>query len=453
MLSFVIVAVFWLDQDGYCFVRFPIKDMLGLKLQQVLFCLLLGCLSPLPAQGQVANVLTNVGAASRGAATAMPLDASNSQYWNPASITDLPATELDLNTQVAFPHVNLESALPVNVMSGEVPATVLAGGIESGNRVNTSPSFGFVKKLPRSRWTFGMLGSATLGAGVIYPKGSNPLTAGREINVSGDLYYASTTAAYRINKHWSIGLQPNLTVASLQASPYTRAAPDDANGDGIATYPGTNRAWATGFGVQGGLYYHRRNIHLGASLKSPQWFTPFHFKSEDELGHPRHFSGRIDSPMTLSIGAGYSGFSRLKFSTDVRYIDYEDSGLGRSRFTESGSVKGPGWHNIWAFVQSAKIQVTKKCSLRLSYSYNQSPIQGRYTSFNIASPALIQHQMSAALLYRLRPDMALAISYQHGFAGSSEGPIQRSSRTIPGSSVRITSALDSVAASLIFFHK
>lgn len=116
------------------------------KLQQSILILVLGCLTPIVAQGQVANVLTKVGAASRGTATAMPLDTSNSQYWNPASITDLSSTELDINTQVSLPYVNLEASLPVNTQPQELPATVLVGGIKSGNKVNTSPSFGFVKK-------------------------------------------------------------------------------------------------------------------------------------------------------------------------------------------------------------------------------------------------------------------------------------------------------------------
>lgn len=423
------------------------------KFQQAILILVMGSLTPITAQGQVANVLTNVGAASRGASTAMPLDASNSQYWNPASITDLSNTELDINTQVSLPSVKLEASLPVNTQPQELPATVLAGSAESGNKVNTSPSFGFVKKWPHSHWTVGMLSSTTLGAGVVFPKGENPITANRGVNVSGDLIFIAPTVAYRVNPHWSIGFQPSLTVASLQASPFTRTAPNDANGDGIQTYPSTNRAWATGFGIQGGLYYHKRNLHLGASLKSPQWFTPFHFTGTDEVGRTIHFTDTIDSPMTLSIGVGYSGFSRLKLSSDLRFINYEDSGLGQKGISESGSIKGPGWRNIWAFVQSAQLQVTKKCSVRLAYSYNQSPIQSRFTSFNLASPALIQHQMSVALAYRFRPNMALAISYQHGFSGSSSGPIQRPKGPIPGSSIQLTSSLNSIAASLIFLFK
>jgi long-chain fatty acid transport protein len=401
----------------------------------------------------VANVLTNVGAVSRGAATAMPLDASNSQYWNPASITDLPASELDLSTQVAFPEVSLDASVPVDDPNAGTPAPLLAGGIESGNKVNTSLSFGLVKKLEHSHWTLGALGSTTLGAGVNYPKSDNPLTADRSIKVSGDLLYFASTVAYRINEHWSAAVQPSITIASLKASPFTKVSPDDANGDGIPSFPSTNRAWATGFGIQGGLYYHRKNIHLGASLKSPQWFTPFHFKSQDELGNPRNFSGRIDAPMILSMGVGYSGIPRVKLSSDVRFIDYEDSSFGRSGFTDSGSVKGPGWHNIWAFVQSASIQVTKNCAVRLAYSYNQSPIPSQLTALSVASPALVQHQMSAAVSYRFRPNMALAVSYQHGFFHSSEGPIQRPAGPIPGSSVRVTSGLNSVAASLVFLFK
>jgi long-subunit fatty acid transport protein len=424
---------------------------------RLVFMLLIQCF-PLCASGQVANVLTSVGAVNRGAATAMPLDASNSQYWNPASITDLPATELDLSAQSSFPQTTVEAALPLRAVNPSAPDTMLSGEVKNENRTNTGFSIGFVKKRDQSHWTFGVLSSALLSAGVHYPESAhNPLTSpsvgAGSIKVSGDLYYVAPTVAYRLNRYWSMGVQPSVIVTSLKASPFSRANPDDANNDGIATYPSSNRAWATGLGVQGGVYFHRNAVHLGASLKSPQWFTPFHFKGTDELGNTRHFSDTFKTPMIFSMGVGYSGIPRVKLSMDARYVDYENSSLGQQGYTRPGGIKGPGWRNIWAFVQSTQVQMTKKCILRMAYSYNQSPIQPEFTSFSLASPALVKHQLSVALSYRLRPHTAIAVSYQHGFASSSEGQIQRPRGAIPGSSVKLTSSLDSITASLVFLFK
>lgn len=431
------------------------------KLQQAIFCLLVSCLFPLTAQGQVANVLSSVGAANRGAATAMPLDASNSQDWNPGSITDLPVTELDLNVQPSLPHINLDASLPSLPTGTRIQPTAgahIGGGVGDGNRFNITPALGFVKKIKESRWTVGILSAAPLGSGVEYSGSKNPLTSprvgGGKIKVSGDLIYIAPTVAYRLTERLSVGIQPNLTISSFQASPFPAEEPDDANGDGIPTFPKTNRAWARGFGINGGAYYRYKDIRVGATLKSPIWFTPYHFQSKDELGQPHNFKKQFNAPMILSMGWGYSGIPRTKLAMDVRWVNYANTrGFEDVGFTPQGAVKGLGWRNIWAWVGSAQYDVTKKCSLRVAYGYNLNPIIPKYTSFSIASPALVQHQMSVALSYRIRHNIVLAAAYLHGFANSSEGPINRPVGPIPGSSVKITSSLDSIAATLVFLFK
>jgi long-chain fatty acid transport protein len=432
------------------------------KFRQLLFCVLLGWLVPISAQAQVANVLSSVGAANRGAATAMPLDASNSQDWNPGSITDLPETELDLNVQPSFPHIDIEASIPAGSITQQTPSTTIAGGVGDGNRFNWSPSIGFVKKREDSPWAYGVLTAATFGAGVEFSGKNNPLTSpppprgvgSGEIKVFGDLYYLAPTLARRLTKNWSVGVQPNFVLASLQASPFASVEPDDANQDGIPTYPKTNRAWSFGVGVKGGIYYRHKNIRLGVSYKSPTWFTPYHFKSQDELGRPRNFSASINGPMILSMGTGYSGIPRTHLAFDVRHVNYESTtGFDKSGFTKGGASRGLGWRNVWAYVGSIQYQVTKKIIFRAAYSFSNTPVIPNDTSGSIASPALVEHQMSVALAYRIHPSVALAVSYQHGFAHSSEGPINRLQGPIPGSKIKETSSLDSVAASVVFLFK
>lgn len=431
-------------------------------LWRVGWCLLFGCFLPSLAHGQVASVLSSVGAVNRGAATAMPLDASNSQDWNPANITDLPVTELDLNIQPAFPHIDLNASLGPNASISQLHGGMHAVGVSDGNRFNLSPSLGFVKKLEQSPWAFGILAAATVGTGVRYPEADNPITAppppkgvgSGEINVRSDTIYIAPTLAYKVTKRLSIGIQPNLLIVSLDADPFPGAEPDDANADGIPTYPHTNRAWSVGAGVQGGIYYRQNNVHLGVSLKSPIWLKPFHFTTKDELGHTRHFSAKINTPMILSMGIGYSGIPRTKLAMDVRWVNYESSRrLSEAGFTHNGATKGFGWRNIWAWFFSGQYDVTQKFKLRLGYAYSLNPILPERTSFSIGSPTLITHQMSVSLAYRIRPDTIIAISYQRGFANSSKGPIQRPQGPIPDSYVKLTSSLDSIAVSLVRLFK
>ena len=118
------------------------------------------------------------------------------------------------------------------------------------------------------------------------------------------------------------------TVVSLSLS---RSDPSGARSDA---------AWGLGFQV--GAYYENpgNGIHLGVSLKSPQWLQAYKFNSQDELGAGRSFEFNLDYPLILSLGAGYSGIDRWKFAADVRYIDYANTdGFEPTGFDATGATK------------------------------------------------------------------------------------------------------------------
>ena len=72
------------------------------ELSGIAFCLLVGLAPELRAQG---FVLSGVGAVNRslgGAGTAVALDASGPLQWNPAAISALPGTRIDLSVETVF---------------------------------------------------------------------------------------------------------------------------------------------------------------------------------------------------------------------------------------------------------------------------------------------------------------------------------------------------------------
>src|SRR5262249_32359862 len=116
--------------------------------------------------------------------------------------------------------------------------------------------------------------------------------------------------AAQVTDHLSVGIGPIINLANLRADPGVLVTPDAANG--FPTYPAATHSLITwGGGLQAGVYYTMDGgLQLGASVKSPQWFEPFHYQGVDGLGRPRSFDIRFDSPLMVSWGVGYSGFDR-----------------------------------------------------------------------------------------------------------------------------------------------
>ncbi len=114
------------------------------------------------------------------------------------------------------------------------------------------------------------------------------------------------TLSYVVNERLSIGFAPTVSMATISSDPLLLAPPDDANGDGLGTYPtgnGNRLTWGGGF--QAGVYYIDDNgWHYGAAVKSPQWFEKFRFQTEDELGQPHTDKLTFTYPTIVTVGNG-----------------------------------------------------------------------------------------------------------------------------------------------------
>lgn len=434
------------------------------KQMQLAFCLLLCSTLHSSAYGQIANIVGSVGAINQsmgGAATAMPLDAGGSQYWNPASITDLEETELDIGIVPVFNTTTLGSTLDTNALAPGVPSTTLSGEAENRSKVAILPSMAFVKKIDQSPWRWGVLVTGAGGTAFTFDhRGNNPLTSpppigNGDIKITGQFLQIAPTLAYALNKSWSVGIQPNFNVSSLQAEPFALAKPSDADHNGIPTYPKTNTAWAPGLGVQGGVYYHNHNrgLHLGASVKSPQWFLPYHLQAtySKELGQKRSVTTRTDLPMIVSIGLGYSRIPRIKIAVDARYVDFaHTAGFDKVGFTRTGAIRGPGWRSVWVVASGIQYQRTEKFSIRGGYAYNATPIRPIYSVFSAGVPTIVKQTINVGCSYQFNSRFTLATAYEYGLPNSSEGPFRGPSGPIPGSSVKLKSRFSAFLISLIF---
>jgi len=239
----------------------------------------------------------------------------------------------------------------------------------------------------------------------------------------------------------SVGLAPTITIGRLALDPNGFTTPLD---DGTFP-PGRSSRYHWGGGVQAGVYYiATENVHLGMSIKSPQWFEPFRFTTiagDPADPTPTVTKAQIDLPLIASLGAAYSGFDGWVLAIDGRYWDYRNTdGFGRPGFS-GGLAQSLGWSNVFSLALGVQRQVNDKLTVRGGYTFNTNPISSNDVLINIASPLHQQHVIGAGFSYALAPDVDVTLAYNQIIESSNAGPIAGAP---PGSLVESTTGTYSV---------
>jgi long-chain fatty acid transport protein len=411
-----------------------------------------------PSRAQTAHVLNGAGPVNNsigGASTALPLDASGALYWNPATVSGLRQSEADIGFETLFPHSRLSSTYAAGVFGPLGPSTAVSGTSSSDGFVPI-PNFAVAWKPEDSPLSFGVAAVGLAGFSLDYGVNpANPITSAQpphgmgfgSIYVDYQVLQVTPAAAYQINDHWSVGGGPILDVASLAADPFPFVTPDDANGDGFATYPSAVRkAYSVGAGFQAGVYYNGpQGIHWGFCFKSPQWFDSFHLRSQDELGRARSLIFNFDFPMVLTTGVAYTGVEHFQFALDFRFIDYKDTtGFKDTGFSPQGVLRGLGWDNVFVTALGVQYAPGGPWSFRVGYSYNNNPIPAINTGFNLASPSINEHTFYCGFSYQMAESWLISLMYGHGFTNELHGPLQIPGGPVPGTVLRSEAGADSL---------
>lgn len=443
------------------------KPLPVLRALVVFSSLLLGTLAGAArAQGIALGGVGPVNRAMAGAATAAPVDAAGAILWNPATLDGLESSEMTLGLELLLPTERLSSTIQPGALGGGFPPIPLTGFDRGEPGVSPIPTMAWAHRVHDSRWSYGlgMFGiagfrvnyPASLTNPVLTPPPPNGLGLG-QISAGADYLQVLPTVSYALTDRLSIGFSPTITLARLTADPLVFVAPDDADGDGFATYPsgnGTRYDWGGGFHV--GAYYVTDDCwHLGCSFKSRQWFEPIRVNTSDELGRPRQESVHFDYPMILSLGTAYSGYKNWLFACDVRYFDYSGTpGFGDpAAFDAAGRVIGLGWNSVFSVHTAAQWRATERLYLRGGYQFNDNPIDSSESFFNVASPLIIQHIVSVGLSYHFTGNVLGSLAYIHGFENESSGPLQLPGiGPLAGTSVRSRVSADAIAAGVTVLY-
>jgi long-chain fatty acid transport protein len=328
-----------------------------------------------------------------------------------------------------------------------------SGRTRSDSGVGPTSNVGIVHQQADSPLTLG-IGMNTLGGGGINFPGdvNNPILSGIGPlgNVQGPIaaniaiLQLTPTAAYQVTDRLTLGLGPTVSIAMTSFDPAFFAPPDDANGDGIGTFPTATHArpfW--GGGLRAGLVYSATDrLDIGFGYTSPQWFEKWEFQARNELGQPRTLTLSATLPAIYSWGIGYKATDRLQLSSDLRIVEYSYTKLYGTPLSEGGL----GWRSVFVSASGARYQVTERSALSLGYIYNDNPIPSVGTLFNIQSPLITQHMFTAGTTLNLTDAISTSLGYAYGLRNSLTGPV----REATGVGVRLETDVHLLTFSLQF---
>ena len=396
---------------------------------------------------QAGHVMQGVGSVNMsmgGAATAQPIDIDGALQWNPAAISVFNKKILSFDLGLFFSSPELSSSLPANMMGPGSPA--ISGTTKDNRGVSPMPALAMVWGKEGSKATFGLSAFGISGFGVTFPEETNvPILSTGAQNANWDptssnpinfpqnlggfgllksdymLLQVAGTFAYEITKNLSIGLQPAFNYSTLQLSPNPIASPNPQKG-----YPTSNKATATGFSGQVGLFYHSDGgIKIGASYKTAVKFGDFNFKNTyiDGTVAP-DASFRMDYPAIASIGFGYSN-ENFDYAVDFRQVDYEHTaGFEAKGWTQTGSVQGFGWKNVNILSAGIQYKGIAKLPLRIGYTYSSNPISSELAFFSSPATAVVKNALQFGFGYHFNDNFTLNGVYHHGMSnGKTEGPL------------------------------
>ncbi len=409
----------------------------------------LGAAIPATARATDGHFLHGVGAVNSalgGAAVASNASLLGSFFVNPAGLASFDGTNLEMGFEMMKPDRTVTSTYG--------PMT---GSTTSASEFTPIPAFGFSTKL-NNGVVVGLAGLGIGGFGVNYPADpSNPIMMPRpygfgQVYSNFGLMKIVPAVAWNATPKLRLGFAANIDWASLAVNPMPTAAPAvDAGPDGQfmtqddrAYYSSAAAAdGAFGFGVQAGLQYQAsEKLTVGLSYTSPQMFQDFEYTAVYEnpnlntFNTPRTFKFRMDAPAIYAAGLAWNATSKLQTAADVKFYTYSSTkGFDQSGYNADGSVKGFGWDDIMVVALGVQYAATDKVTLRSGYNYAGNPVPDAMSMYNLPAPAIVQHNISGGLGFKVRPGVEINIAGYVALENEINGPMMKP-MAIPGSNVK-----------------
>ena len=420
----------------------------------------------LASNGYFLHGVGAVNEALGGAATAGNVqDVLGSLYRNPASAVLFNEKAAAISFGAIFPDVTVDSA---------VTALGLSGSSESDVDLIPLGNLGVVCGDPgrATAYYVAVIGEAGLHLDIPESR-SNPIfipQAGAPNNPFGGLFGGfgavetqmelvriAIGAGHALDDKWSVGFSLAPSVARLKFTPAAFVAPDDADGNGIPTYPtDVDHTLALGIGFQAGVRYQAsETLSIGFTATSPTWFEDFEWDVADENGNPRNVAYRCDRPLTLHLGVGWQVTPATLLLVDGSWINYSDTdGFDGTGFAADGSLPGLGWDDQWVLAVGVQQAMGDQWVLRAGYNYGTNPIDDASTFFNVGTPLHNEHHLSLGVSWKISQKAILDLGYTHAFESSQSGAwYNAANQAVPGTRIESSLEYDQVSLGATFFFR
>ena len=418
---------------------------------------------PATASATDGHFLHGVGAVNSalgGAAVASNTSLLGSFFVNPAGLASYEGTNVEMGFELMKPDRTVTSTY--GPMHGSTTST---------SEFTPIPAFGFTTQL-NDKVVVGLAGLGIGGFGVNYAAdASNPILMPTP-NGFGQVYSnfglmkIVPAVAWKASDKLRLGVAVNIDWATLAVSPMPTAAPAADPGPDGKPYTADDRAYyssaaaadgAFGFGLQAGLQYQASDkVALGLAYTSAQMFQDFEYQAVyanpnlPNFNTARTFSFRMDAPAIYAAGLGWTPTHKLQAAADVKYYTYKSTkGFDKVGYNNDGSVKGFGWDNIVVVALGMQYAASSKVALRGGYNYSGNPVPDEYSMFNIPAPAVVQHNISAGMGFKVRPGVEINVAAYTALENTIDGPMLRPA-AIPGTSVKQSMSENSVLIGFSF---
>jgi long-chain fatty acid transport protein len=390
----------------------------------------MACLSLLPAsaraQGHMLHGAGPINSSMGGAGTALVEDSIDALMFNPALIAGVTGNQITFSTEFFKDGIRIDTA--IDTLKGRMDPTLHLGVI---------PAFGWMSRHPDKKLAFGFGLIGVAGFRTDYPQSDPSLLFSQPPGGFGRIYtdYRLTkipvALAYQVTPKLAIGASLNIYYGQFSVAPLPYKV-FDLNANGDRYYPGGGNlvgSWSVA-GQFGFHYQATPDIGVGASVTTPQNFSPYEWNStyvepaSSNFGLARRIDFDLDGPLIVSFGSAFKLGGKTALAVDGMYTKYKGvEGFGSPGGIVDGIVYPFGWRNIWTFKIGARHQATEKLDVRLGYNYSQTPLRGEVILTGTGAPATFQNHFCGGLGYKVFPFLTAEASFYYVPREHVRGPL------------------------------
>lgn len=396
--------------------------------------------SALYANNGMQNVANSAKSAGMGGTTIAVGDDTTVMNSNPAAISKLDGSRIDMNMEMMFPFFSFENkdaagTSTLNKTTGKKPIYVI-------------PSMGIARHKKDSKWSFGlgMYNEGGTGADYGILKVDNSVlemvSAGTPTYSNAEYYSqfgfmkVTPTAAYNITDKLSVGVSPQIGYAMMRMKmPFFMD--QNKNGKMDSLFNADMEGKDTTLTGKIGILYNFYNM-MGAGIAYTT-STDINFKGKALMVAPiSEMYGMIPAQTTMtgdldmkigwpqSVKAGMfmrmQPFGGMLMAFDVEWLNwskyYDEIPVSLTNVQMNGPMPDQkftmklGWKDQWVYKVGFEYPATETIKLRMGYAYGKNPASAEGL-LAIMNP-IVEHHITGGLGYDINDNIEFNMAMVYG---------------------------------------